>query len=442
MRKNRTTVQEITQDYIRVGIHYFKKIGIPDKYGTIIPSLEKWTKQTIIDDYPKVKNAYENVARYDAFCNAPDNTTNYMQVINSCYNIYQQINHQPAKGNISTTLGFLKHIYGEKLDVGLDYLTILWRYPKQKLPIHCLVSKERKTGKTTFLEWLTDIYQTNAVILSNESFQTGFNSHFASKIVIGIDETFIDAEKKREAERIKQMSTSPKIQLQFKGVDSRDIDFYGKLFMNSNNETDFVPIDAEENRYFIIKVPTLEKEIPDIREALKEEIPAFLNHLSTREIKHPKTTRAWFEDKDIKTAALQAVVRDTKPTWQKVIDGFIEECFTVFDSEVLEFTPKDIFDQVKDEYKFLSKLKVQEYLKKIRGMKSQGMKKYYRYNLGAFYMQTGDEPNLDFCKQRVPGRPYEFLKKDWVHEPALRVEKIEKSKNEGQQGLEFGKKAV
>lgn len=436
MRKNRTTIQAICQDYIRVGTQYFKKIGIPDKYGTIIPSLEKWTKQTIIDDYPKVKNAYENVPIYDAFCNVPDNTDEHREAINGCFNTYQKVEHQAAKGEIKTTLKFLKHIYGEKLDVGLDYLTVLWRYPKQKLPIHCLVSKQRKTGKTTFLEWLTDIYQTNATILSNEDFQTGFNAHFASKLIIGIDETFIDAEKKKEAERIKQMSTGGKIHLQYKGVDSRQIDFYGKLMMNSNNETDFVPIDAQENRYFIIKVHTLEEEIPDIRDLLREEIPAFLHFLNTREIKHPKKTRTWFEDKDIITAALKAVVRDTKPTWQKVIDDFIEECFAVFEEEALEFTPKDIYMQIRDEYKYISKHQIQKYLKDVRGMQHEGMIRYELYNLGAFYMQGGESPNINFCKKTVPGRAYKFLREEWVHEPMLKVApKLEKSKNGEQKKL-------
>lgn len=438
-KNNRATTREITEDYARVGIHYYKKIGIPDKYGTIIPTLERWTKQTIIDDFPKVKKPFEHVPTYDAFCNVPDNTANYEQVINNCYNIYQRINHEPKEGKAPVTLAFLQHIYGGKYEVGLDYITILWRYPKQKLPIHCLVSKERKTGKTTFLEWLTDIFQTNATILSNESFASSFNSHYASKLVIGIDETFIDGEKRKEAERIKNMSTNPKIQLQYKGVDSRDIDFYGKLFMNSNNETDFVPIEAEETRYFVIKVPTITKEIPDIRETLREEIPAFLHLLNTRQITHPKETRSWFSDTVIETDALKAVIKDTKPTYQKVIDDFIEECFLTFNKDILEFSPKDIYDQVKDDYKYLSKLKIQQYLKKTRGMENERLKKYWRYNLGIFYTQDPNEKSLDLCKKYITGRPYIFYREKWTNEPKRKIEQLNKAEVEKQQNIHFNK---
>jgi len=58
----------------------------------------------------------------------------------------------------------------------LDYLTILFLKPAEKLPALCLVSKEQKTGKSTFLHWLQKIYGDNAVILGNEDFSSNFNT--------------------------------------------------------------------------------------------------------------------------------------------------------------------------------------------------------------------------------------------------------------------------
>lgn len=40
----------------------------------------------------------------------------------------------------------------------LDYLQLLYLYPIQKLPILLLVSEERNTGKSTFLNFLKAIF--------------------------------------------------------------------------------------------------------------------------------------------------------------------------------------------------------------------------------------------------------------------------------------------
>lgn len=48
--------------------------------------------------------------------------------------------------------------------------------PRQKLPILLLVSEERNTGKTTFLNFLKSIFEDNATFNTNEDFRSKFNS--------------------------------------------------------------------------------------------------------------------------------------------------------------------------------------------------------------------------------------------------------------------------
>ncbi|MEO8416781.1 MAG: primase-helicase family protein [Ginsengibacter sp.] len=73
------------------------------------------------------------------------------------------------------------------------------------LPILCLVSKERNTGKTTFLNFLKAVFVDNMTINSNEDFRSNFNAEWANKLIIGVDETFLD--RKEDSERIKSLST-------------------------------------------------------------------------------------------------------------------------------------------------------------------------------------------------------------------------------------------
>jgi len=64
----------------------------------------------------------------------------------------------------------------EQIELGLDYLQILFTQPTQMLLILLLVSNERNTGKTTFLSFLKMIFGKNATFNTNEDFRSQFNA--------------------------------------------------------------------------------------------------------------------------------------------------------------------------------------------------------------------------------------------------------------------------
>ena len=61
----------------------------------------------------------------------------------------------------------------------MDYLQLLYLQPIQKLPILLLVSEERNTGKSTFLNFLKALFQNNVTFNTNEDFRSQFNSDWA-----------------------------------------------------------------------------------------------------------------------------------------------------------------------------------------------------------------------------------------------------------------------
>src|SRR5690606_37181567 len=118
---------------------------------------------TIVSDHGKIY--FSKVPKYDGFFCIPSHL-NYQQIIDGFYNKYNEIPYQPIEENIIPedlkdlkdkirfSLRFMEHIFGEQLELGLDYIKILLEKPTQMLPILCLVSKERATGKSTFIKWL------------------------------------------------------------------------------------------------------------------------------------------------------------------------------------------------------------------------------------------------------------------------------------------------
>ncbi len=63
------------------------------------------------------------------------------------------------QGDFPNIKKLVSHIFGEQYELGMDYLQLLYLRPVQKLPILLLVSEERNTGKTTFLNFLKALFQ-------------------------------------------------------------------------------------------------------------------------------------------------------------------------------------------------------------------------------------------------------------------------------------------
>ena len=133
--------------YIRVGVVYYKKIEQPLASGDKFTTLAYWNISTIKQDESVEK--LNSISKFDSFCIIP-NHLNYSQVIGNSYNKYEPFEHKATKGKFEKTIQFFNHIFGEQYEIGLDYFKILLERPTQILPILCLVSESRNTGKTTF----------------------------------------------------------------------------------------------------------------------------------------------------------------------------------------------------------------------------------------------------------------------------------------------------
>lgn len=317
--------------YFRVGDNYYEYINIPDQYGNRTRTYHRRDKKTIQDDHGK--EFFRHIPKYKAFCNVPDHV-NYQRVIDSCFNIYHPFEHEVEDGDCPVTMNFIKHIFGEeptadanikRYELGLDYLQLLYKKPQQILPILCLVSTERETGKTTFTKWLKMIFAENLAIVGNEDLAGQFNAHWTSKLLICCDETKID--KHTVVERIKSLSTSNEIIMNAKGRDQVNMKFFGKFILNSNNEDNFINIDEEEIRFWVIKVKSIAVKNQYLLEELFEEIPAFLNFLNQRRMATPERSRHWFDTPLLRTEALEKLISTSKPTVEKQIRTGIAELF-------------------------------------------------------------------------------------------------------------------
>jgi hypothetical protein len=342
------------ESYIRVQTNYYKRCLQPTLNGKFKEVWVPWSSEMLRLDL--VKNQVEKIPKFDGFACVPSHL-NYQEHVGTFYNLYHPLAWKPEPGSCNTILQFLQHIFGEQLELGLDYLTLLYTRPTQKLPVLCLVSKERKTGKTTFLLFLQLLFGKNMTFNSNSDFQSQFNAEWMNMLLIAIDEALL--QRREDSEKIKNLSTARSSKSEAKNKDRKEIEFFGKFVLCSNHEENFIVIDPTETRYWVIKIPVLQVENTRLLDEMEQEIPAFLDFLLQRPLSVPhELTRMWFSEKQLRTEALMRVTRNNRSKIETEILLTLKEVFDTTGVKELQVANKDILELLKKTLPRLSRQQV------------------------------------------------------------------------------------
>ncbi len=364
---------EIPKDlktYKRIGVDYYQlqmkpvaKSGISTIDRMFEEVLAPWSLPAIKSDHGK--DADRHVERYKGFTNEASHVE-YQQVVEGYWNLYANIQHEPQKGEFPHIAMLLKHLFDEHYDneMILDYFSVLYRFPWQKLPVVCLVSKLQSTGKSTFIYLMKLVFKQNMAIISNNDLVGDFNSHWTSKLVVASEETLL--EKADGYEKIKSLSTAKEIMRNEKNKTAASIPCMVHFVFCSNHEDNFIKIDDYDSRLWIRKVKSITQNIKKFDQKIEDEIPYFVDFIMTREIKYEDVgERLYFHPRDFRTDAFENVVKNSQPSIIKNLKIEIEEYFLKNESEhQLNIDSKNLkmyFGVKCDDY-YLSQI-LKEYLK-------------------------------------------------------------------------------
>lgn len=328
--------QELTP-FIRVGTTYYKIASQPQPDGSRSVKRLRWEKNTISFDFGK--EYLRQIPRYNGFCTVPVHI-GYRRDINGFYNIYEPISHEPSMGPWRNIQMLVEHIFGEQYEYGLDYLQLLYLRPTQKLPILLLVSEERNTGKTTFLNFLKSVFEDNATFNTNEDFRSKFNSDWAGKLLVMVDEALLT--RREDSERLKNLSTAKTYKAEAKGKDRDEINFFAKFVMCSNNERTPVLIDPGETRYWVRKIEPLRNDDTEFLKHLRTEIPAFLGYLNRRTLYTRQLSRMWFKPEHLETSALRRIIRSNRNRLELELVEQLRDIMLSTGNESVSFCLNDI----------------------------------------------------------------------------------------------------
>jgi hypothetical protein len=392
------------EDYIRVATSYLKRCSVPMNSGEFRELYLPWNIETIRQDHSK--DFVAKIRKYDGYCFFPAHV-DYKRVHGNFLNMYEPLADTPSPGEFPNIRLFLSHIFGEQIELGLDYIQLLYLQPRRWLPILLLVSLERNTGKTTFIHLLKAIFGGNMTINTNEDFRSNFNSEWANKLIIATDEVLLN--RREDSDRFKTLSTARTFKLEAKGKDRLEIEFFGKFILCSNNEDNPVIIDHGETRYWVRKIKPIEKDDTELLSQMKAEIPAFLHFLLHRELSVPEVSRMWFDPELLTTSALRRIIQYNRGQLENEMLGILEDIFHVYGQDEYKFCIQDMQNMLGLRDIRTEPVKIKRILQDSWKLKPDKVARYTSYRL------SGD--GTLFPEPRT-GRPYSVAR-SFVEEKLL-----------------------
>ena len=315
-------------DYIRVGTSYFKKSK---------EKLTPWNKETLTSDFggDYIKQ-FPDELKYEGF-------VNQVEFIEETKRNDRQYNRfkkpewpELTPGKWPTTEKLLRKVFSDvgqdQYEVGLDWIQLQLTKPKQML--HCLIlgSESREAGKDTFILWMKHLLGKHNVYFSDiENFLKPFNSPYADKCLIALNEVKFSSINDGSMEKIKQYVTQDTVLIDEKFQVPVELDYYGKVVMLTNNVHDFMKIDDEENRFWIRTMPKLNKKKdfdPNFMTKLEEELGHFLHYITNRKLHtEGKQTRFYLSDSVTQTEELARIRENSKSSLYMEIHSMLDDTF-------------------------------------------------------------------------------------------------------------------
>ena len=343
--------EELACYYLRVGGIWYKNCIHPITGQAV---RERITARDLMEDYGrKLAPAIMSAApKYINEVNMPDHL-HYQECIKSAsgdyyLNTYKPLSYKPSQGgDFHHIRSLVSHIFGEQVEMGYDYLQLLYTRPTRKLPALLLVSRQTSTGKSTFCFFLAALFGDNAVEITPETFRSKFASTWLSKLLVYCEETMLN--KPEDFEKAKNLVTAAQTPSEKKGKDWNPTPVFMKFVFCSNNEDSPVLLDDQDSRFWVRKVPRIKDKNPneDFMEECKKEIPNFLYWLGQRKLTTTGTDRLWFTPEETRTDAWRKIVAGSRDTYERSLINLLLDIMKVYQVDELRYSKTELNEIVR-----------------------------------------------------------------------------------------------
>lgn len=299
---------------------------------------------------------YIDLPELDGEVCIPGHHDMYRSVIGTKWNNYCEVNWSPSEGEWPTIEKLIKHLYGKNSVEDLDQVEELYDYHTKMMldptaPLHAriLYSHAQGTSKSALAELENIMFGDNYSKIRDNEFESSFNGIWVNSLILHLDEpSFKD--KVKMSRVLRDIVTSNSINLRKMHTDYTKVDFFAKLLVTTN-DSDWMPIEAGDRRYWVREVPKFKQEDADnnFNNKMKSEVNHYLYFLLNRELKYKEKQGVtfWLPDNVIDTNGFAKVVVDNKSDVEKEIIEVITQAFIKSEeAQTLHFRIKDILFEI------------------------------------------------------------------------------------------------
>jgi hypothetical protein len=298
---------------------------------------------------------YQRLIEFSEFtCKASH--VNYEQVVDGDkWNTYQRISWTPKEGEWPTIKKLIDHLYGDNGIEGdqteelYDYHTIMLKHPEQRLFGRIIYSYAQGTSKSTLGELERLMFSGNYCKVRDEEFEDKFNELWASALIIHLDEPMF-SQKKKMSRKIRDMITAHTVNVRRMQTASSPQPFFAK-FLITSNDSDFMPIEKSDRRYWVREVTKIsnENDDPHFIDKMISEIDYYIHFLLHREMKYPEKVDGtfWLPQSTLKTYGMKTFVHDNATTdEQQVLDWLSNYFLSHKNKDHVTFTLTDLQNKI------------------------------------------------------------------------------------------------
>lgn len=298
---------------------------------------------------------YEDLQEYTGFTCKPSHI-DYQQVVNGDkWNTYEYVDLEPIAGEWPTIKRLIQHLYGandverDQTEDLYDYHTLMLLHPEQSLFVRVLYSHSQGTSKTSLGTLENMIFKGNYSKIRDEEMEDKYNELWGEALVIHMDEPMF-TQKQKMSRKIRDMATQSSINVRRMQTAAAPQPFFAK-FLITTNDSDFMPIEKSDRRYWVREVPPISEANKDplFIEKMREEVNHYVHFLMTREMKWPQKVDStfWLPQSVVKSAGFNKLVSDNASTIEQQIEEWFYDYFlTHAEFDHVTFTAKDLKSKI------------------------------------------------------------------------------------------------
>jgi len=358
------------------------------------------------------------VPELEGYISEPLHGSDYRSIIDNKWNTYHYVEHKPKEGKWPTIEKLINHLYGDngveedQREELYDYHTVLLKHPKQRQQARVLYSHHQGTAKSALGNLEKLMFGNNVGKVRDAEMEAEHNSSWVEKLIIWMDEPYFD-KPKRAARDIRDLVTAETQNLRKMYADRVEVPFYGKVLITTN-DTDFMPIEKSDRRYWIREVPKIkDADIdPTFMDKIEAEIDHYIHFLLTREMKYKKNEDKTFylPDSILNTRGFKKLVGDNVSNNHVDLADFFQDYFGRDKKrDHVCFNLKDLINMVPWSGKEPSRNEVKQILRDgfgiIQPTKPRRLKK------GEYYIDSGSDSCL------IPGQFWRVERYEVYEEP-------------------------